>query len=381
MKNTYLLSAVATIALLTGCARNQTPQAVVAPPEVGVMTLTPQAVDLTTELPGRTAALRISEVRPQVEGIVLRRLFTEGAEVRAGQPLYEIDATPYRAALARAEAGLVSAEAQLNAARLLAERYEPLLSRGAVSKQENDNAVAAQLTAQAAVKSAEAQLETARIDLRYTQVLAPISGQIGRSHVTEGALVTRAQSAPLATVAQLDPIHVDVTQSSADLLRLRRDLDSGRLQRDAQQNARVTLTLEDGSVYPLPGSLQFTEVTVDPGTGSVLLRAQFPNPDRTLLPGMFVRANLALGSAAHALLVPQAGVSRNARGEATVLLVDEANMVSERVIEVDRVVGGNWVVSGGLQGGERIVVEGLQKARAGIAVTPMPVTAAVRQGG
>jgi membrane fusion protein (multidrug efflux system) len=242
-----------------------------------------------------------------------------------------------------------------------------------VSKQDNDNAIAARLSADAAVTSARAAVDSARIDLRYTQLLAPISGRVGRSLVTEGALVTRGQAQPLATVAQLDPIYVDVTQSSTDLLKLQQDFAAGRLQRDdTRRQAQVTLTLEDGSTYAHTGTLQFSEVTVDPGTGSVLLRAVFPNPQRLLLPGMFVRAKLGQGSSGNALLVPLAAVSRNARGDATVLVVAADNKVTERVIQVDRGIGSNWLVRSGLAPGERVIVEGLQKARPGMTVRPAP---------
>jgi membrane fusion protein (multidrug efflux system) len=373
MKALAALPGVVLLLSITACSGGKAPATPPPAPEVGVVTLAPQPVELSTELPGRTAAFRIAEVRPQVEGIVQKRLFTEGSEVRAGQPLYQIDASPYRAAAARAEASLASAEAQLNAARLLAERYEPLLARGVVSKQDNDNAIAARLSADAAVTSAKAAVDTARIDLRYTQLLSPISGRVGRSLVTEGALVTKGQEQPLATVAQLDPIYVDVTQSSTDLLKLQQDFAAGRLQRDdKQRQAQVMLTLEDGTTYAHAGSLQFSEVTVDPGTGSVLLRAVFPNPQRLLLPGMFVRARLSQGSSVKALLVPLAGVSRNARGDATVLVVAADNKVAERVIQVDRSVGSNWLVKSGLEPGERVIVEGLQKARAGMTVRPAP---------
>lgn len=375
MKHNRLLVLALLTTTLAACGRGGGQAAAPAAPEVGVITLAPRAVQLVSELPGRTAAFRIAEVRPQVEGIVKRRLFTEGAEVRAGQPLYEIDPAPYRATLLQAQANLASSEAQANAARLLAERYGPLQERGVVSKQDYDNAIAARRSAEAAVEASRAALESARINMGYTQVLSPISGRIGRSLVTEGALVKAAQDAPIAVVAQLDPIYVDVTQSSSELLRLRRELAAGTLQQDARE-AQVTLRLEDGSGYPQTGKLQFTEVTVDAGTGSVLLRAVFPNPQRTLLPGMFVRATVGVGSSAQALLVPQAGVQRNARGEATVLVVDAENKVSERVIQVDRVVGNDWLVSSGLTAGERVVVEGLQKARAGITVNPQPVRAA-----
>lgn len=363
---------VLSLLLASGCGGGAGQAPAPAAPEVGVLTLAPQQVALHTELAGRTAAFRIAEVRPQVDGIIQRRLFTEGAEVREGQSLYQIDAGPYRAAASRAEAQVASSEAQLTAARLQAERLASLVESGAISRQENDNAEAQNLAAVAAVASAKAALETARIDLAYTQVRAPISGRIGRSLVTEGALVTSGQDEPLAVVAQLDPIYVDVTQSSAEQLRLQRAVGEGRLQRGASGALAVTLTLEDGSAYAHEGSLQFAEVTVDPGTGSVLLRAEFPNPDRVLLPGMFVRARLSQGSSAEALLVPQAAVSRNARGEATVMLLDDADKVSERVIAVDRAVGNQWLVSSGLAAGDRVIVEGLQKVRPGITVKPMP---------
>lgn len=369
---TYKTPALLLLAsLLVACGGKAPPPPAATAPEVAVVTLAPRQVELSTVLPGRTSAYRIAEVRPQVDGIVLRRLFTEGAEVRAGEPLYEIDPAPYRAALLRAEAALASAEAQFEAARLISERYSRLQAQGVVSKQEYDNAVAADKSGEAAVASANAALETARIDLTYTQVRAPISGRIGRSLVTEGALVTAKQQQPLATVAQLDPIYVDVTQSSTELLRLQREFDAGRLQRDGQQKARVMLQLEDGTGYPQPGTLQFSEVTVESGTGSVLLRAVFPNPGRTLLPGMFVRATLAQGSSSQALVVPQAAVSRNARGEPTVLVVDAENKLSERVIQVNRAVGSDWLVNGGLSAGERVVVDGLQRVRAGITVKPL----------
>jgi len=360
------------LGFLAGCGGSAPPPAAAAP-EVGVITLAPEAASLSTELPGRTAAFRIAEVRPQVEGLIKRRLFTEGGTVKAGDPLYEIDPAPYRVALLRAQADLSSSEAQLEAAKALAERYQPLQATGAISKQDLENAQATYRSAAAAVEAAKAAIEAARIDIGYTQVRAPISGRIGRSLVTEGALVKAAQDMPIATIAQLDPIYVDVTQSSAELLRLRRDFDEGRLQRDSQQQAKVSLTLEDGTTYPEEGSLQFSEVTVDPGTGSVLLRAVFPNPKGTLLPGMFVRARLGLGSNSEALLVPQAAVSRNARGEPTVMLVEAESKVTERVITVDRAVGNHWLVGKGLKAGDRIIVDGLQKARPGIVVKPVPM--------
>lgn len=360
------------VCLLAGACERNAPQPAGEAPEVGVLTLAKQPVSLSTELPGRTSAYRIAEVRPQVEGVIKRRLFVEGGTVKAGDPLYEIDPAPFHVALLRAQAELASSEAQLSSVKLLAERYEPLQAQGSISRQDLDNALASSRSAAAAVDAAKAAVEAARINLGYTQVRAPISGRIGRSMVTEGALVKAAQDDPIATIAQLDPIYVDVTQSSAELLRLRRDFEAGRLQRDAQEQAKVTLTLEDGSTYAEAGTLQFSEVTVDAGTGSVLLRAVFPNRGGTLLPGMFVRANVGLGTSAEALLVPQGAVSRNARGEATVLLVDEQGKVSERVIAVDRAVGSQWLVSSGLGAGDRVIVEGLQKARPGATVKAVP---------
>ncbi|HTQ37129.1 MAG TPA: efflux RND transporter periplasmic adaptor subunit [Steroidobacteraceae bacterium] len=374
MKTIPASAVLAVISLLAACGHGggQGTGGAGAVPEVGVITLQPQPVQLSTELPGRTAAYRIAEVRPQVEGIIKRRLFTEGSEVQAGQQLYEIDPAPFQAALLRAQAALASSQAQLNAAKLLADRYEPLQAKGVVSKQDYDNAAAASRSAEAAVEGAQAAVEAAKIDLGHTEVRAPIAGRIGRSLVTEGALVKDAQDQALATIAQLDPIYVDVTESSAELLRQRHDFDAGLLQHDAKQQAKVTLKLEDGSSYPQAGSLQFSEVTVDEGTGSVLLRAVFPNPRRVLLPGMFVRATLGVGSSRQALLVPQGAVSRNARGDATVLVVDAAGKVGERVIQVDRAVGSSWLVSSGLASGERIIVEGLQKARPGTTVNALP---------
>ncbi len=379
MKSLPCLAHSLCASLLAACGAGRQQGGPPPVPEVGVITLEAKPADLSVELPGRTSAWRIAEVRPQVDGIIRKRLFTEGAEVRQGQPLYEIDPAPYQAALRRAEAALASAEAQLNASRLLAERYEPLQQRGVVSRQDYDNAVAGRLAGEAAVASARAAVESARIDLGYTQLRAPISGRIGRSLATEGALVKKAQDDPLATIAQLDPIYVDVTQSSADLLRLRRDLEAGRLQ-DAGRKAKVQLLLEDGSTYAAPGSLQFTEVTVDTGTGSVLLRAEFPNRERVLLPGMFVRARLELGRNPAALRVPQAAVGRNGRGEPTVLLVDAQGKVSEKVIQADRAIGSDWLVGGGLAAGDRVIIEGLQKARAGMTVKPVPAGAAGNAG-
>jgi membrane fusion protein (multidrug efflux system) len=347
------------------------------PPEVGVITLAPHKVDIVDQLPGRTTAFRVAEVRPQVTGIVQKRLFTEGGEVKAGQQLFQIDAGSYRAALSSAEAALKRAEAQASTARLLEERYAPLIAANAVSKQENDDAIAARARAEADVAAARAAVASARINVVYTQVLSPINGRIGRTLVTEGALVTSGQQGPLATVQQLDPIYVDITQSSTEMLRLQRQLANGELVKDADDQAEVGLTLEDGTVYAERGRLKVSEVSVDPGTGSVVLRAVFPNPRRELLPGMFVRATLTRGSRAQALLVPLRGVTRNPKGEATVLVVDADNKAAERVVTADRAIGSDWLITDGLAAGDRVIVDGLQKVKPGATVKPVPATGAV----
>jgi membrane fusion protein (multidrug efflux system) len=356
--------------LLAACGKDQAGPP--PPPEVSVITLKPRAIKITDQLPGRTTAFRMAEVRPQVTGIVQRRLFSEGTEVKAGQQLFQIDSGSYRAALSSAEAALKRAEAQAVTAKLLQERYAPLIDANAVSKQENDEAIAARARAEADVASARAAVDAARINLVYTQVLSPITGQIGRTLVTEGALVTSGQQGPLATVQQLDPIYVDITQSSTDMLRLQRQLASGELVKDDKNQAEVTLTLEDGSLYSERGRLKVSEASVDPSTGSVTLRAVFPNPRRELLPGMFVRAQLAQGTRAAALLVPQRGVSHNPKGEATVLIVDKDDKVAERVVTADRSINGEWLITAGLAQGDRVIVDGLQKAKPGSAVKPVP---------
>ncbi len=356
------------IALVLAACGSRQPSAPPVATEVGVVTLVPRTVSITDELPGRTSAYRVAEVRPQVSGIVQKRLFTEGSEVTAGQQLLQIDPSTYRAALNSAQAALERAEARLVTATLLEGRYRPLMEANVVSKQDYDDAVAARAQAEADVAAARAQVEAAEIDLTYTRVLSPISGRIGRALVTEGALVTKEQDEPVATVQQLDPIYVDITQSSVEMLRLRRQVASGVLQKDERNQAEVSLTLEDGSEYAERGRLQFSEVSVDPGTGAVFLRAIFPNPRRELLPGMFVRAQLTQGVRRDALLVPQRGVTRNQRGEATVLVVGEDNKVAERVVAADRVIGGDWLIAAGLAPQERVVVDGLQKIRPGAEV-------------
>ena len=342
-------------ALQAGCGHHAPPPAP-PPPKVSVVTLQTQAVPITTELPGRVNALRTADVRPQVSGVILKRLFVEGQEVKAGQQLYQIDPAPYKAAYGSA----VAAEAS---ARALAERYKPLAEANAVSQQDNDNAVASHLQAQAAV-------ETARINLIYTRVLSPISGRIGRSLITEGALVTANQSAVLATVQQLDPMYVDVTQPTITLLRLRREADAGLLKQNAAGQAQVRVRLEDGSDYPHPGTLEFSEVTVDVGTGSVTLRALMPNPERLLLPGMFVRERIEEGVRQGAVLAPQQSVTHNQKGEPNALVVGPDNIVVLRPLQTDRAVGDQWLVTSGLKAGDRVIVEGLQLAKPGTKVMP-----------
>src|SRR4051812_13924907 len=360
----------AAVLLLSACAKEQGGPP--PPPEVSVITIQPRKIEITDELPGRTTAFRVAEVRPQVTGIVQKRLFSEGTEVKAGQQLYQIDPGSYRAALSSADAALKRAEAQSVTAKLLQERYAPLIAANAVSKQENDDAIAARARAEADVAAARATVESARINVVYTQVLSPITGRIGRTLVTEGALVTSNQQGPLATVQQLDPIYVDITQSSTEMLRLQRQLASGELVKTDDNQAEVGLTLEDGTLYGERGRLKVSEVSVDPGTGSVVLRAVFPNPKRELLPGMFVRAQLTRGTRSAALLVPQRGVSHNPKGDATVLIVDKDDKVAERVVTADRSINGEWLITAGLAAGDRVIVDGLQKAKPGAPVKAVP---------
>ena len=353
-----LIPLFAAITLLGACAEQDATDAPQPIPQVGVITVEAERFVMTSELPGRTRAYRVAEVRPQVNGIVQKRLFDEGSEVKAGQQLYQIDAAVYEAALQSAEASRLSAGT-------LADRYGELVEERAVSRQAYDEARAAKLQADAA-------LERARIDVRYTKVAAPIDGRIGRSAVTEGALVNNGQAQALATIQQLDPIYVDVTQPSRDLLALRRALDSGRLEKVGDNAARAALKLEDGSEYEHEGRLEFSEVTVEEGTGSVTLRAGFPNPDRILLPGMFVHAQLVAGARSDAILAPQQGVTRNPRGQAVAYVVNADNQVEQRVIRAERTVGSRWLVSEGLNVGDQLITEGLHMVQSGMQVEPVP---------
>lgn len=336
-----------------------------------MVTLAPTAVTLTRELPGRVSALRVAEVRARVNGIVEKRLFTEGSEVKEGQPLYRIEAAPYQANLASAKANVARAQATLSSRRQVAQRDEELVGAAAVSQETVDNSEAALRAAEADLAAGRAAVQTAKINLEYTTVESPISGRIGRSQVTEGAYVQQASATLLATVQQIDKVYVDVTQSAAELQRLRRELDSDRL-RAPDEATPVTLLLEDGSPYAEAGTLQFTDVTVEATTASVTLRAVFPNPRGELLPGMFVRARIEQGVDPAALLVPQRAVTRDQRGQATALVVGADEKVERRQLVTDRVVDGAWLVTGGLQTGDRVIVDGLQKVRPGVQVTAVP---------
>ncbi len=399
--------------LLTSCYR-QPKAPPPATPEVATVTVARKPIALTTELPGRTSPYLIAEIRPQVSGLIQKRLFTEGSDVKAGQVLYEIDPAPFKAALNNAEANLEAtrkaadqARAALNAslagvsrqqataafARTNRQRFEELLKEKAVSASDSEQAVTganvaeatlkvteadvqsaqgAVAAAEASIQQAAAALETVRINLGYTRITAPISGRIGKSTVTDGAIVTAYQPAPLATIQQMDPIYVDVPQSTAALLRLKRRLEDGRLNNGGAEPNRVRIMQEDGTAYPLAGALQFRDVSVDPTTGSVILRMVFPNPDGVLLPGMFVRAVIKEGSNEQAILIPQQAVSRDPKGNPVALIVNAAGLVEQRMLALDRAIGDQWFVTAGLTPGEQVIAEGMQKVRPGAAVKTVP---------
>ncbi|MGI4813164.1 MAG: efflux RND transporter periplasmic adaptor subunit [Janthinobacterium lividum] len=367
-----LLGTVLAVAVVTlaACGKTQAPPPAQAP-QVGVITVQRVPVAVTTELPGRTSAFLVSQVRARVDGIVLKRNFTEGTDVKRGQLLYTIDPAPYQAQLASAQATLARANANVTSAAAQAARYKTLVAANAISKQDYDNAVAALGSANADIAAGKAAVRTAQINLGYTTVTSSISGRIGASQVTEGAYVQASQATLLATVQQLDPIYVDVTQSSSDLLRLRRELQAGELQSAGANTAKVTLVLDDNTTYPETGTLQFSDVTVDQTTGTVTLRAVFPNPRHDLLPGMFVRAHLQEAVNNQAMLVPQTGVSRDQRGNPTALVVGPDNKVKLVSLQSTRTEGDNWVVTGGLNPGDKVIVQGVQKAHPGATVTPV----------
>ncbi|WP_242140231.1 efflux RND transporter periplasmic adaptor subunit [Sphingomonas sp. TREG-RG-20F-R18-01] len=356
---------------LGACGKPAGPPAMPTP-EVGVVTLAAGSVTLTTELPGRTAAFMSSEVRPQISGLIKARLFTEGALVKAGQPLYQIDPSLYRATVQQATASLANAQANAVTATAKAARYGRLTEIEAVSKQDKDDVIAAAGQARASVAEAQATLRTARINLAFTRITAPISGRIGRSAYTQGALVTASQTDALATIQRLDPIFVDITQSSAKIIALRQALASGGV---LPASATIRLKLENGTDYPQAGRVEFAEATVDQNTGSVTIRARFPNPNNLLLPGMFVRIVSPEAIVPKAILAPQDGISRDPTGAATALVVGADNKVVQKTVTADRAIGNKWLITAGLKAGDRLIVEGVDKARPGALVKPVAVKA------
>lgn len=345
------------------------------PVEVAVVTVKPEKIVLTTELPGRTSPYLVAEVRPQVNGLIRERAFEEGSDVKAGALLYQIDPAPYQAAYDQAKAALTMAEANVPAARLRAERLKGLVEIRATGRQNYDDALAALQQAEASVAASRATVESAQINLSYTPIRAPIPGRIGKSGVTVGALVTAYQPVPLAVIQQLDPIYIDVAQSSAEILRLRQSLESGRLKRSGESWSRVNLLLEDATPYPIAGKLKFRDVTVDPATGSVSLRMVFPNPNNVLLPGMFVRAIVEEGMSEDAILVPQQGVTRDQKGNPYALVAGKEGKAEQRMLTLDRTIGDRWLVAKGLAPDDRVIVEGLQRIRPGADVKAVPFEA------
>jgi membrane fusion protein (multidrug efflux system) len=356
---------------MTACNRQaQAPPAPV--PEVATVTVARQRVALATELPGRTAPYRMAEIRPQVNGLIQKRLFTEGSDVQAGQALYQIDPAPFQAALDNARAALGRAEANLPALQLRADRYKEALADKAVAQQDLDDATAALKQAEADIAYYQAMVETARINLGYTRVVSPITGRIGRSSVTDGAIATAYQPTALATIQQLDPIYVDVPQSTTELLRLQRRLEERRMNRDGTNANQVELILDDATKYPLEGTLQFRDVSVDPTTASVILRMVFPNPNGVLLPGMFVRAVVKEGVNEQGILIPQQAVSRDPKGNPVALIVNASGKVEQRMLSLDRAIGDQWLVSSGLSPGDRVIAEGMQRVQPGALVKEVP---------
>ncbi|WP_420477133.1 efflux RND transporter periplasmic adaptor subunit [Noviherbaspirillum sp. ST9] len=376
-QTTASIAAIAlAVAALAGCgeqirsANAQTPGGM-PPPEVSVVTVAPERVALTNELPGRLEATRVAEVRARVAGIVTKRIFREGAEVKANDVLFRIDPAPFQATANSAQAALAKAEANLAQTTLKAQRYKPLVETNAISKQEYDDAVTAQKQAAADVASAKAALETARLNLGYATVNAPISGRIGRALVTEGALVGQGAATPLATIQQLDPLYVNITQPASEALKLQRAMRDGKLQKAGKDEVKVNIVMEDGEIYPHAGKLLFSDQTVDPSTGAITLRAVVPNPERFLLPGMYVRARVEQAVQENAITVPQQAVQRQANAT-TVMVVGQDNKVAPRPVKADTAIGDKWIVSEGLKPGERVVVEGFQKAPPGAAVNAVP---------
>ena len=374
------ITAVAILVLSAGCGRGSNDKAgkpapgapALPPPQVGVVTVKAEPIALTTELPGRIAAVRTAEVRARATGILLQRLFTEGSEVKRDALLFQIDEAPLRASLNSAKASLAKAEANLKQVEAKASRYKKLVEINAVSRQDYDEAIATAGQGEADVLSAKAALETAVLNLSYAKVTAPISGRIGKAKVTEGALVTAGEATQLATIQQLDPIYFDFTQSSTEMLRLKREMEAGKLKSTAPGQAKVTLLLEDGSVYSQEGKLIFSDVTVDPTTGMVTMRAEFPNPHGMLLPGMFARAKLEQAVDEGAITIPQRAVTRNPDGTGTVFVVADGNKVEPHIVKTTNAIGNKWLVTSGLKSGDVVVLEGFQKIRPGATVVPVP---------
>jgi len=373
-----VLAVLVVVMMAAGCGKKK--EGGQAAPEVAVVVMEYEKVPVVREFPGRTSAFLIAEVRPQVTGIIKKRLFTEGGDVKAGDVLYQIDPAPYQAAFDNASASLARAEANVTPLRSKAQRYKELVAIKAVSQQEFEDVTAAHMQAEADVKSWKASVETARINLGYTRVSAPIAGRIGKSSVTVGALATANQPSAFTTIQKLDPVYVDVMQSSADLLKLQRYMASGTMKGSGPNQAKVKLLLEDGTSYPQEGTLKFSDVTVDPSTGSFVLRMVFPNPKNTLLPGMYVRALVQEGVAEQAILAPQQSVARDPKGNPYVLVVDAKDKVEQRMITADHAIGDKWLVSAGLKNGDRVIVEGLQKVRPGASVKTVPFKPAGKQG-
>ncbi|MDR7155057.1 membrane fusion protein (multidrug efflux system) [Sphingobium xenophagum] len=366
-KGTFIgLLACASALALSACGESPPPAP--PPPAVGVVTLKTESVPLVNELPGRIVALEIAEVRPQISGVIRRRLFTEGGTVRAGQLLYEIEDAPYRAALAQAQGSLARANAAIRSTALQAQRYKDLVGVNAVSRQEYDDADAAAQQARADVAAQRGALQAAQVNQGFTRIKAPISGRIGRSLFTPGALVQTGQADPLATIQRTDSVYVDMTQSAAEIIDLKQAMKRGGV--SEADGARIQLLLPNGSTYPIEGRLQFSEVSVDPTSGAVTLRATFPNPDGMLLPGMYVRAKLVEGQQSEAILAPQQGITRDARGRATAMVLGKDNKAEMRQVQVTRAVGDKWIVTSGLKPGDKLIVEGLLNLRPGTVVTP-----------
>jgi membrane fusion protein, multidrug efflux system len=373
----YLIGAVTIIfslSLLTACGKPKGPPQG-GTPEVAVAIMKQERIVLTTEQPGRVSAYLVAEVRPQVNGIIQKRLFNEGSDVKNGDILYQIDPATYEAAYAGAKAALARSEANAVSIRSRVQRYKELVAINAISKQENDDAIASLKQVEAEIEANKASMETARINLAYTQIKAPISGRTGKSNVTVGALATAYQAMAFTTIQQLDPIYVDATQSSANLLQLKRNIAAGRIKGDGPDQARVKLLLEDGTSYPLEGKLKFSDVTVDPSTGSFILRMVFPNPKNILLPNMYVRAIIQEGVADRAILAPQQGVSRDTKGNPVALIVDSEGKAQQKAVTVDRAMGDKWLISSGLEPGDQLIVEGMQRVRPGIPVKIVPFVA------